>query len=263
MTIINEIIKNNAPLLEKRKKEMPLSVLEEMIAGNPKPLDFAERLEGESVKLIAEVKKASPSKGVICEGFNPVEIAGVYAKAGASAISVLTEELYFKGNIEYIRDIKKALPNLDVPILRKDFIFDPYQIYEARAYGADCLLIIAAMLSPEEIKELLELSHSLGMKCLFEVHNEKELEIALGSDAAIIGINNRNLENFEVSLSVTEALCRHIPKGKIIVSESGIKNASDVKRVKECGANAVLVGEALMKAVDMIGKIKELGLWLK
>lgn len=256
--ILQKIVRDNAPLLKKRKKELPISALEEMISKQKKALDFASSLKGEEVSIIAEIKKASPSEGVLRCGFDHIAIARDYCAAGVNAMSVLTEQLHFEGNIEFIRGIKKALPDSNVPILRKDFIIDPYQVYEARAYGTDCMLLITALLSLEEIEGLLALSHSLGMKCLLEVHTMKELELALKSRAEIIGINNRDLESFKVDLSVTETLCKYIPKGKIIVSESGIKTASDVKRVKECGVNAVLVGGALMKASDIKTKLREL-----
>ena len=180
--ILDEIVEYNRAELERKKLDVPLDKLRELAAERTEPLDFASVLRGEGVRLIAEVKKASPSKGVIRADFHPVEIAKIYADSGASAISVLTEQKYFQGNIEYLSDIKKELGD-KIPLLRKDFIFDSYQVHEARAYGADALLLIVAILSPDKLTELLSLSEEFGMKCLVEVHNEAELEIALKSGA--------------------------------------------------------------------------------
>ena len=210
------------------------------------------------MKLIAEVKKASPSRGVICADFDPVRIARIYAENGASAISVLTETRHFQGSMNYLRDIKSALGSRCPPLLRKDFITDPYQIYQSRAYGADSLLLIAAILKPEELISLLKLSHGLGMRCLVEVHNEAEVGVAIKSNAGIIGINNRDLTTFRVDLTTTGRLRPLIPAGRIVVSESGIKDRNDVEMLKEWGVNAVLIGEALMSAPDIAARMKEL-----
>ncbi len=210
------------------------------------------------MKLITEVKKASPSRGVICSDFDPVKIARTYAENGASAISVLTETRHFQGSMNYLRDIKSALGSRCPPLLRKDFIIDPYQIYQSRAYGADSLLLIAAILKPEELTSLLKLSHGLGMNCLVEVHNEAEVGVAMKSNAGIIGINNRDLTTFRVDLTTTGRLRPLIPAGRIVVSESGIKDRNDVEMLKEWGVNAVLIGEALMSAPDIAARMKEL-----
>jgi indole-3-glycerol phosphate synthase len=224
----------------------------------PPPLDFAAALRGDKVRLIAEVKKASPSKGIICADFNPVNIAKIYAANGAAAISVLTEPKYFQGSLDYLRDIKKALAAKPLPLLRKDFIFDPYQVFEARAYGADCLLLIVAILSPAQLFELLQLSRQLGMMNLVEVHNTVELEIALNSGAAVIGINNRDLNTFKVDLKTTSVLRPLIPADRLVVSESGIKTRKDIQQLQEWGVNAALIGEALMTSHDIAAKMKEL-----
>jgi indole-3-glycerol phosphate synthase len=255
--ILDEIVAYNRTELEKTKRRVPLGELKKAAQEQPDPLDFAAALRSEGVRLIAEVKKASPSKGVIRADFNPVEIASTYASSGASAISVLTEEKYFQGSLDYLREIKKTLGNR-IPLLRKDFIFDPYQIYQARAYGADALLLIVAILNPEMLNELLSLSHELGMKCLVEVHNEAELETAVKSEAAVIGINNRDLTTFEVDISTTLRLRQLIPGDRIVVSESGIRTGEDIKKLKEWGVDAVLIGEALMATEDIAAKIKEL-----
>jgi indole-3-glycerol phosphate synthase len=222
------------------------------------PLDFAAGLRGDKVRLIAEVKKASPSKGIICPDFNPVNIAKIYAANGAAAISVLTEPKYFQGSPDYLRDIKNALVAKPLPLLRKDFIFDPYQVYEAWAYGADCLLLIVAMLSPAQLSELLQLSQQLGMMNLVEVHNAAELEIALKSGAPIIGINNRDLNTFKIDMKTTSTLLPLIPADRLVVSESGVKTRRDMDKLKEWGVNAALIGEALMTSPDIAAKMKEL-----
>jgi indole-3-glycerol phosphate synthase len=254
--ILDEIVAYNRKELENTKGSVPLEELRKAAGERPHPLDFASALRGEKVRLIAEVKKASPSKGVIRADFNPVEIARTYAANGASAISVLTEQKYFQGSLNYLRDIKDTLS--EIPLLRKDFIFDPYQVYQARAYGADALLLIVAVLSPEKLDELLSLSRKLGMRCLVEVHNEIELEIALKTGADIIGINNRDLTTFEVDIATTRRLRPLIPGDRIMVSESGIKSRGDIEKLRKWGVDAVLIGEALMTSKDIAAAMKEL-----
>ncbi len=207
------------------------------------------------IKFIAEVKKASPSAGIIREDFNYIDIAKEYETGGASAISVLTDKEFFKGDLKYLSEIKETV---SLPALRKDFIIDPYQIYEARAAGADLVLLIARILNKEEINAFLVLSHELGMECLVEVHDNDELETVLETEAAIIGINNRNLDTFETNLDTSLQLCNRIPEGKIIVSESGIKTRADVLVLEEAGIDAILIGETLMRSRDISQKIKEL-----
>lgn len=255
--ILDQIVADNRLELETRKGSFPLEELRRVALEQPPPLDFASALRGERVKLIAEVKKASPSKGIIRPGFNPVEIAQTYATNGASAISVLTEARYFRGNINHLRDIRKALGNKRLPLLRKDFIHDPYQVYESRAYGADGLLLIVAILTPEKLEELFGLSHELGMDCLVEVHDEAELEIALRSQARVIGINNRDLRTFTVDLTTTKRLRPLIPD-RIVVSESGIKNRDDMEKLRKWHVDAVLIGESLISAPNIAAKMKEL-----
>jgi len=256
--ILDQIVKDNLEELATRKRSLPLAELKRIALEQPPPLDFASALRGDRVQLIAEVKKASPSRGVICSDFDPVKIAQAYASNGASAISVLTETQYFQGSLNYLKDIKNTLGNQRIPLLRKDFLTDPYQIYESRAYGADSLLLIVAILSSQKLKSLLELSHELGMSCLVEVHNEAEIEMALQSGARIIGINNRNLKTFAVDLATTKRLRPLIPKDKIVVSESGIKDRRDIGKMKQWDVNAVLIGESLMSATDIAAKMKEL-----
>ena len=255
--ILDQIVADKRLELEARKRAIPLFEVEKEAGRQPPVLDFAAALRGKGVRLIAEVKRASPSKGLIRANFDPVEIAKIYAANGASAISVLTEVRYFQGGISYLQEIKAALGN-KIPLLRKDFLTDPYQIYESRASGADALLLIVAILPAAKLKELLGLSHKLGMSCLVEVHNETELKIALGSGARIIGINNRDLNTFETDLNTTKRLRPLVPKDRIVVSESGIKDRSDIEMLGGWGVDAVLVGESLMASRDIAAKMKEL-----
>jgi len=254
--ILDDIVAAKKEELTKRKQTVPLASLESNGAKSSKKLDFASALRGDGVRLIAEVKKASPSRGVICPDLDPVKLARTYADNGASAISVLTEVRYFQGSLEHLASIHRELQGRK-PLLRKDFIFDPYQVCESGACGADALLLIVAILSQEQLAELLSLSHDLGLKCLVEVHDEAELEVALGSDARIIGINNRNLSTFSVDLATTERLRPLIPADRIVVSESGIKNGADVQRLREWGVDAMLIGEALVAADDIAAKMRE------
>ena len=253
--MLNRIIAQKREEVELRKKSMPLSSLKEDIAQRPMPLDFAHALGGDHTRLIAEVKRASPSRGILCPDFTPVELAKSYTQGGAAAISVLTETNYFDGSLDHLAAIREQTR---LPLLRKDFIFDPYQVYESRAYGADALLLIVAILSQEQLEELLWLSQNLSLSCLVEVHNQAEVERTLLSQAKIIGINNRNLNTFAVDINTTQQLRPLIPRGKIVVSESGIKSGEDVKKLKGWGVNAVLVGEALVTADDIPSKMKEL-----
>ncbi len=255
---LEEIVHRNQEELQARKKQLPLAEVCRLAKAQPPPLDLAAALRGDGVRLIAEVKKASPSRGVIRQDFNPVAIAGAYAAGGAAAISVLTEVHYFQGSLEYLKDIRTALGENRPPLLRKDFIFDPYQVYESLAYGADSLLLIAAILTPEMLVALCALSHELGLSCLVEVHNESDLVTALESGAGIIGINNRDLNTFTVDLATTERLRPLIPADRIVISESGISSRDDVDNLKRLGVDALLIGEALMAASDIAAKMREL-----
>ena len=256
--ILDDIVASNMAELENKKQALPVTELCRMVEEQPAPVEFAPALRSDRIRLIAEVKKASPSKGIICPDFDPVAIARVYADNGASAISVLTEPGYFQGSLSYLREIREALGDVKVPLLRKDFIVDPYQVYESRAFGADAILLIVAILEPEKLVELLELSHRLNMGCLVEVHNEAELEIALGSRADIIGINNRDLTDFTVDITTTGRLRPLIPDDRVVVSESGIATATDMRKLRQWGVDAVLVGESLMSADDAGAKMREL-----
>jgi indole-3-glycerol phosphate synthase len=208
------------------------------------------------VALIAEVKAASPSKGILVPDFDPVRLADVYVENGASAISVLTDERFFKGHLDYLRQVRSRHPSL--PLLRKDFIYDSYQIYEARAAGADAILLIAAMLEPGNLADLHDLAAQLGMAALVEVHTAEELLMVLPVGPRLVGINNRDLHSFRVSLGVSLALRPMIPEDVVVVAESGIHNAADVLRMAEAGLHAILVGEALVTAPDTAAKVREL-----
>jgi indole-3-glycerol phosphate synthase len=254
--ILDDIVADKIPEVERRKRELPVEEVKKQIREQSASLDFASALKGDHIQLIAEVKKASPSKGVIREEFDPVDVARTYADNGAAAISVLTDEKYFMGSLEYLRNIRKAL-NTPVPLLRKDFILDEYQVYEARAAGADAILLIVAILESKQLTELMELSHRLGMECLVETHNEYECEIAVNCGARIIGINNRDLKTFTVDIETTGRLRELIPANRIVVSESGIKNRNDIERLKDWGVDAVLIGESLMASADIAVAMKE------
>jgi indole-3-glycerol phosphate synthase len=253
--MLDKVIAQKREEVEQRKKVATMTYLQERIARQKPALDLALALKGDYIRLIAEVKQASPSRGMLSPNFNPIELAQTYAEGGAAAISVLTEANYFMGSIEHLAAIKEVV---GLPLLRKDFIFDPYQIYESRAYGADALLLIAAILSQRQFKELVSLSHSLGLRCLVEVHNEGEVEGAVLSEAEIIGINNRDLNTFVVDINTTRRLRPLVPKEKIVVSESGIKSRKDMEKLRKWGVDAVLVGEALITAGDVLVKMKEL-----
>lgn len=253
--MLNRIIAEKREEVEQRKKDIPVSSLKERIAQRQALLDFAHALSGGSTRLIAEVKRASPSRGLLCPNFDPVELAKTYAQGGAAAISVLTEANYFQGSIEHLAAIREEVR---LPLLRKDFIFDQYQIYESGAYGADALLLIVAILSQGQLEELLSLSRSLGLSCLVEVHNEDEVEKALLSGAKIIGINNRDLNTFKVDINTTRRLRPLVPQDRIVVSESGISRREDIKKLKGWGVNAVLVGEALVTAGDTLTRMREI-----
>ncbi|MCI5844637.1 MAG: indole-3-glycerol phosphate synthase TrpC [Oscillospiraceae bacterium] len=208
-------------------------------------LSFPDALRTGRLSIIAEVKKASPSKSVICADFHPVEQAVAYERAGADAISCLTEEHYFQGSSQYFRDIRAAV---SIPMLRKDFIIDTYQIDEARVMGADAILLIAAILDAETMQQFYQYATKLGLHCLFEAHNEAEMQQILDCGAKICGINNRNLKTFQVDLATTQRLAAMVPKDCILVSESGMQSHEDLKTVRQYGADAVLIGETLMRS---------------
>ena len=222
----------------------------------PPVRDFKAALfEKGGTTLIGEVKFASPSAGVIREGSDPVSIARIYEEAGAGAVSVLTDRRFFHGDIRYIPRIRRAV---SLPVLRKDFILDPIQVEESMRYGADAILLIAGILGPGRLKDLLAMATASGMACLTEVHNRHELETAVACGAEIIGINNRDLSTFEVDLGATVALAPQIPAGCVRVSESGISGREDMERLRQNGIHAALVGTSLMKSLDMVERIRDL-----
>jgi indole-3-glycerol phosphate synthase len=223
--------------------------------ASPRPFIFEQVLSGAEMSFICEVKKASPSQGVISEDFPYIDIAHEYANAGASAISVLTEPDFFLGADRYLAEIRKAV---DTPILRKDFIIDPFQILQSAVLGADAILLICAILSPAEIAEYIGIADSLGLSCLVEAHDEAELETAVNAGARVIGVNNRDLRTFEVDIENSIRLRKLAPADVIFVSESGIQTAEDVSRLHQHGVNAVLIGETLMRAADKQAALREL-----
>lgn len=209
--------------------------------------DLAQALREKRPAVIAEIKRASPSKGLLARDFHPLRLARAYLQAGAAAISVITDEPYFQGSLEYLAAVRSQV---GLPLLRKDFILDPVQIEEARAFGADAVLLIVAALSPEELRELLHYAQRLGLSALVEVHQEEELEIALSAGAQILGINNRNLRTFEVSVETTLGLLPRIPRDRVVVSESGLSQGETLERLARAGVTAFLIGEALVTAPD-------------
>ncbi len=244
-SILSKVLDYKKLEIAELKKRFSRSELETLAAEASPPRDFSSSLlRGVQPRIIAEIKKASPSKGVIAENFDPVLTAKQYQQNGAAALSVLTDENFFQGSLS---NMQKAKREVSVPVLRKDFLVDPHQIYESRAHGADAvLLIVAAMESTSRLSELLSVSRSLGMEPLVEVHKESEVEMALDAQSLVIGINNRDLESFEVDLSVSKRLAPLINKDKVIVSESGITSSSEMVVLSEYGINAFLVGEGLM-----------------
>ena len=257
--ILDEIIKRTKADLEKRKIEFPEEWLGRSLAYNPfMPKDVKSALrstEENPYRIIAEIKKASPSKGVIREDFDPIVIAQQYEKGGADSLSVLTEPHYFQGDKEYLGMVRRYV---NLPLLRKDFIVDKYQILEALVFGADYILLIAAALSRKELKELYEYALHLGLDVLVEIHNKSDLIKATFAGAQIIGINHRNLETFEMDMSLSEKLIPLIPKGKIIVAESGIHDHETVVELSKIGADAFLVGEHFMRQDDITAALRAL-----
>jgi indole-3-glycerol phosphate synthase len=272
-TFLTRILDHKRIEVARQSAELPLARLEAMIAAAPPVRPFGGALRHpHHATLIAEVKKASPSKGVLIEHFDPLALAQTYAANGAAAISVLTDMRFFQGSLEYLQGIrnlgleavrtKTQASSLkpQVPVLRKDFIIDPYQVYEARAYGADALLLIVAALEDARLTQLLALTRDLGMQALVEVHDEGELDRALVAGAQIVGVNNRNLHTFVTSLETTRQVAAHLPAHNrpILVSESGIFTPEHVAQVREWGADAILVGEALVTAPDAAARVREL-----
>ena len=256
-SILDEIVAAKRVELAKSKAQVSITDLEAVAARQPRPLNLSGALLGGGVRLITEVKKASPSRGLLMPDFDHLKLAESYASNGAAAISCLTDPR-FQGELAHLRQIKETGASQRAPVLRKDFIFDPYQIVETRAAGADALLLIVAILAPTQLRELLDAAQSHWMQCLVEVHDEGELETAVDAGAEIIGINNRDLHTFTTDLVVTERLAPLVPRGKQIVSESGIFTRDHLRQLNRFRVNAALVGEALVTASDIGEKVREL-----
>jgi indole-3-glycerol phosphate synthase len=261
MSILDAIVRDKRDEVAQRRSVTPRATLERACAALPPARDFdgALRPTVGRVALIAEVKKASPSRGTLAPDrpWDPVGLARTYAENGAAAISVLTDEKYFQGRLELLGEIRAAVR---VPLLRKDFTIDEYQLWESRAAGADAVLLIVAILEPALLRDLLAAAKGLGLAALVEAHTAAEVDTAVGAGARIVGINNRDLRTFETRLETTLALLPTIPPGTIVVSESGFAGAADVRRVVAAGAHAVLVGEGLVRAGDVATKVREMAL---
>jgi indole-3-glycerol phosphate synthase len=258
MSILDQIFAHKRIEVAAAKKEKPDMALEAAIKGLPSPPGFAAALKGSSKstpRLIAEVKYRSPSKGVLCPDFDPLDLAATYAREGAAAISVLTDQKYFGGSLDYLQDI--AALGLGVPLLRKDFIFDRYQLLEARLAGASAVLLILAMLEREQMRDLLACAQELGLEALVETHTGAEVALALEAGARVIGVNNRDLHTFNVSLETSLQLRPLIPSYVVMVAESGISSPEDVRRLADAGVDAMLIGEGLVTASDVALKVRE------
>ena len=259
MSILDDIVRDTRRELARRKTAVPRTELERRCAGLGASRDFEAALARAPgrARLIAEVKRASPSRGVLVRDLDPVALARTYAAHGADAISVLTDEKYFRGSLDLLQPIRAAVP---VPLLRKDFILDEYQLWESRAAGADAVLLIVALLAPSRLRDLLAAAKGLGLAALVECHTAAEVDRALAGGARIIGINNRDLRTFKTRIETTLELLPKIPPGPIVVSESGFFTGDQVRRVVDAGAHAVLVGEGLVRATDVAAKVRELTL---
>ena len=256
MNILEEIAAYTTKRIEEAKRMRPAAELEKEAFALPKgDFAFEKALRKEGLSFICECKKASPSKGVIAEDFPYLQIAKEYEQAGADCLSVLTEPKWFLGSDAYVREIAAEVK---LPVLRKDFTVDEYMIFQAKLMGASAVLLIVAMLTPEQIKSGLKLCDELGLSALVETHDEAEADTALNAGARVIGVNNRNLKDFSVDNTLADRMRRLIPREAVFVSESGIRDAEDVKRITEAGADAVLIGETLMRAADKKQALRKL-----
>ena len=254
-SILQEIVQHKRSEIELAKRNIPTSRLTNLADKSEPARDFLGPLTNPGVDLIAEVKRASPSAGLIRVDFDAVQIARTYEDNGAGCISVLTDTHFFQGDLQFLRDIRSAV---QTPLLRKDFILDPYQVYEARAAGADAVLLIAECLEPDELKSLHQLIEDLGMTALVELYEEQNVEAVLACQPKLVGVNNRNLNNFETDLAHSIKLKERIPDDVVFVSESGIYTHQDVQRLANAGVDAMLVGESLMRAEDIGGAVRSL-----
>lgn len=267
MSILEEIARERLKAVEEEKKLLSLLELERLLdaATSPKSSEtegksFYQALAKEGLSIIGEVKKASPSKGIIAEDFPYLQTAKDYEAAGIDAISCLTEPKYFLGKDQYLQEIAQAV---SVPVLRKDFLIDPYQIYQAKLLGAKAILLIVSLLGERELKEFLGIAGKLGLDALVECHDEEEIRCALSVGAKIIGVNNRNLKTFSVNMENSLSLRNLVPKGQLFVAESGMSKPEELRRLEEAGVNAVLIGESLMRAESKKEKLQELRSLLK
>ena len=254
-TILDEIAEYKRTFVEECKRRVPLEEIRGRLRDRGPTRNFAGALRASEMSLIAEIKRRSPSRGVIRADVDPVEVARIYETNGARAISVLTDVRYFGGRLEDLSAVRDAV---EVPLLRKEFVVDAYQIYEARAAGADAILLIVSLLTKEALIDYICLTEDMGLSALVEVHTREELEQALKADAKIIGINNRNLKTFKTDLKTTFDLVRALPKDRAVVSESGIRSREDIVRLQTAGVDAALVGEALMRKEDIGGALRGL-----
>jgi indole-3-glycerol phosphate synthase len=256
-TILDRIVADKSEELAAHKARLPLAAMRTQAESSPLPRGFADALATPSIAMIAEVKKASPSRGVLREDFDPVWLAQRYAEGGAAGISVLTEVNHFQGDLSYLGAIREALPS-GPPLLCKDFLFDEYQLYQARAAGADAALLIVAILEQPLLESLLSTAHAVRLDPLVEVHDEAEMERTLAANAALIGINNRDLRTFNLDLATTERLRPLAPADATIIAESGIFTRDDMLRLERCGVDAVLIGEGVVTATNPAEKVREL-----
>jgi len=255
VTILERILEVKRGEIAAARQRSSLAEMEKKARAVPKPRDFVGALRARKPAVIAEIKKASPSRGVLREDFDPASIAASYERAGAACLSVLTDRQFFQGDENHLGAARAACA---LPVLRKDFVIEPYQVYESRVFGADCILLIAACLKKEEMLELERAANGLAMAVLVEVHDAKELETALALETPLIGINNRDLKTFETRLETTLDLLPRIPEGRRIVTESGILSSADVARMRGAGVETFLVGEAFMRSPDPGDALKRL-----
>jgi len=259
LNILDEILEVKKEEVKMLRNKYSLNSFKDMEFYDVKSLSFYNKVKpNDNISIIAEIKKASPSKGIIRTDFNHLNIAEIYFQESVDAISILTDKNFFQGNISFLQDIAKIK---QAPLLRKDFIIDEFQIFEAKAYGADLVLLICEALAKSQIEDLTSAANETGLEVLLELHSEEQLSKIDFQQNKIIGVNNRNLENFSVNLSTTENIAKHLREDVILVSESGISKKKDIDFIRSAGANAVLVGEHLMKAEDIKSKLKELKLW--
>ena len=257
MNILQKIAEDTKERIDLQKKQLPLEQLIEMANSVETDHDFPfeKALRTNDIAFICEIKKASPSKGIITQQFDYIEIAKDYEVAGAAAISVLTEPHYFKGDNRYLQEIAEVV---SIPLLRKDFIIDEYMIYEAKILGASAILLICSILDKNTLSEYINLAHHLGLSALVETHDEKEIAMALAAGARVIGVNNRNLKTFEIDMTLSERLKQLVPNEILFVSESGIHSPKEVERLREIAVDAVLIGESIMKSSDRKAEINRL-----